>query len=215
MFEVNNASAALYFLDGQYAIRYTGENGGEVFKYVSPLSVRQAFASEPIDSGWLTSDTIRHGFTSDGHWCINFYPARQWVIRLKIMSETVQLKTTLPSALWVGRGDNYYLLAAKSDVFKPSEQLFHYPLPNINSIGLTCFGSNQTKDATPANTHEAYLTFMRSFFNNHHIEEKSQKHPTNILTALQKANQRIYPLKDLLPIDATPEFIVELISRQK
>jgi hypothetical protein len=215
--KLKGAKAALLFLDGQYAYQEMTEQG-ETFKFLSPTAVRTAFMNEPIDSGWLPQATVRHGFSARGIWTMNFYPSRDYNIRIREGEKTHSIELNLPSALFAGTGDSYYILAAKENTFDPYMPLFAYPLPNVNHAGLICFGSNKHGEATPAETDHLFGLFMGTIFNNHHVDKKSlrEEYKTNIIPLLLKLAEKrsSYPHDDLIPYaNTTPERVLHHFTK--
>jgi hypothetical protein len=75
---VNDETAALLFLHGdQYLFRYRKQDGGVVYKFVSPAAVRTAFAEETIDTGWLPSHVARWGIGKRGEWLVVTFPPQK------------------------------------------------------------------------------------------------------------------------------------------
>ena len=115
-----------------------------------------------------------------------------------------QLRVPLPSAIFAMFGDNCYLFAKKEDSFAPTQTLFHFPLPNINSNGLICFGTYDK----PASVTDTFNLFHQSSFNHHHVNEKSRKFPTDVRRLLSQLDgKKKFPLTDLISLDKTADEI--------
>ncbi|MCI0488976.1 MAG: prokaryotic E2 ligase family D protein, partial [Blastocatellia bacterium] len=125
-------TAALFFLDGQYVFSHDGD-GAITSKFVSTAAVRQAFAGESIDSGWLPEGVIRWGAGSRGTWMVRWHEPGLYKV---IIEGERPFRVALPSLLWFGQKTHYYIFAARAKTFSPKAELFRAPLPNVNSSGL-------------------------------------------------------------------------------
>jgi hypothetical protein len=133
--------AQLLFLPGQYLL-VTKEDRATNYKFVSPAALKAAFANEPVDSGWLTSNTVRWGDCHQGEWLVQFYPPRRYQLALERFTADAPISTPLPGFVFVGCDLKYWIWAVKSNSFDPNLALFHAPLPNVMSDGSICFGDN-------------------------------------------------------------------------
>ncbi|MCI0392145.1 MAG: prokaryotic E2 ligase family D protein [Acidobacteria bacterium] len=212
-----DAEAAIYFVEGQYLFHARGDNG-ETIKYLSPSLVRQAFALEPIDSGWLSPETLRWGTCNKGDYVISFYrPARH---RLLIENDegraTSTLTVPLPGLIFAGLDQSWYIWAARARRFAPDLELFHAPLPNLGGTGLICFGENRHPEVKHG-AQEAWRLFISSPFNSHHADGKSREHPKNIISQLSFLHRRKavrYPVRDLVSLRCTiNEAVRRLVNR--
>jgi hypothetical protein len=200
----------LIFLDGQYIFRW--KEGDRVrTKLISGASLRSAFASEPIDSGWFSSNIVRCGICAKGDWSVLFSAPSKVDIFLDLPEKGIEkLSVPLPGLVFFGIHDKYYIWAIKEDTFSPTSIIYHAPLPNVSSAegsydrdiaGRICFGENFLPFATPIGIEKAWKMFFETAFTDHLVDGKSTKHKTDIRTALIEASdKRRYPLKTLIPV---------------
>jgi PRTRC genetic system protein B len=212
------AVAAIYFVEGQYLFHARGD-GGETIKYLSPSLVRQAFAMEPIDSGWLSPETLRWGTCKKGHYVINFHrPARRRLLIQNDDGRTASALTVpLPGLVFAGLDQSWYVWAVRARRFAPDLELFHAPLPNVGGTGLICFGKNSHPEVGKDGARAAWELFISSPFNSHHADGKSREYPENVisrLTFLHRRKAARYPVRDLVSLRcALNEAVRRLIDR--
>lgn len=192
--------AELLFLRDTYLFHYR-EDGREVYKSLSSDSLRLAFNNQPLDSGWMPPNILRHGSNRRGEWSVLFIPQAKHAITLGER----QLCIPLPSLVFVGLGKNYWLWATRSPHFDPHAPAFHAPLTNVDAdnFGLICWGSNRPPSANPHHISEAWKLFIDSPFSNHYFNYKSRQFPKDITERLLQLHDRslpCYPLSDLIPI---------------
>ena len=125
--------AQLLFLPGQYLL-VTKEDRATTYKFVSPAALKEAFANEPVDSGWLTSNTVRWGHCRKGEWLVQFYPPSRYRLALERFTADAP-SIPLPGFVFVGCDRSYWIWAIESNSFNPNSALFHAPLPNVMSDG--------------------------------------------------------------------------------
>ena len=205
--------AALFFLDGQYLFTYDGD-GAVHSKFVSPAAVRQAFAGEPVDSGWLPEGVIRWGSGSRGTWMVRYHaPA---VYRVIIEGER-SFRVPMPPLIWFGQKTHYYIWAVKGKSFDPKAQLYRAPLPNVNLNGLICFGKNAHPDVAKGGFDKTWRTFWEAPFNGDHANTKSHAHKKDVreqLRAVAKSKEKTYPSTDLVRMGHTVESAIEMHTRR-
>src|SRR5690242_10498595 len=61
--------AELLMLSGQYLLHYM-KDGVNEYKLLTPAALRQAFAGEPVDSGWLSPSIVRWGEGGSGQFVV-------------------------------------------------------------------------------------------------------------------------------------------------
>ena len=65
--------AELLFVAGQYLF-HSRQDGADHYKFLAPEAVRAAFATLPIDTGWLDPSIQRWGTGADGPWVVAWHP---------------------------------------------------------------------------------------------------------------------------------------------
>ncbi|NEO98706.1 MAG: hypothetical protein F6K58_08500 [Symploca sp. SIO2E9] len=214
--QLQNIQAELLFIGDTYVFHYR-EKDQDVYKCLSPDSLRQAFNNQPLDSGWLPANVIRHGSNHNGQWSLMFIPAKRHTLSF----EREQLQIPLPPLVFMGMGKTYWLWAIKSTTFDPTAKVFHAPLPNVNIYppGQICWGSNNPPTASPPQINQAWTLFINSQFSNHYAERKSQQFPSNITKQLQQLHAKVrvskrcrYPCRDLVPIGNRGETLEQLLE---
>lgn len=211
----DGATAALYFLEGEYCFQSADETAGLVQKIVSPASVRDAFAKEALDSGWLPPGVNRYGVGAKGAWMVRWHAPAIYTIQLA--SRKQPLVVPMPALIWIGQKHNYFIVAAKEKAFTPNAALFHAPLANVGSSGLICFGQNPHPDVSRGGLEKAWYTFWDAPFNNHQGNGKSQLHPDGInaqLLVLARAKAKAYPLEDLVSMNTTLNAAIDRLTKR-
>ena len=114
----------------------------------------------------------------------------------------------LPGMIFIGQRKAYSLYAVK-EYPAPKTTLYKAPVPNLNNS--VCTGNVTFPHARINTIGQAIEAFFQSGFNNHLSQDKSQKHPDNILKmweALKGVSE--YPLDDLVPAQKAIKKIVEV-----
>ncbi len=196
---VSIEQAALVFMGGQYLFKWR-QGEATHSKFISPSSVRAAFAMEAIDSGWMPPNTRRWGISALGDWAVLSIPPMRHRLLFEHLTQdipTIALDIPLPALVFMRIGAACYVWALK-DEFAPDAVLHHAPLPNVNSSGAICFGGNRLEGQSIA---QSWQLFLDSPFTSHQSNGKSRQRPDNVrlfLAGLHK--RRRYPLRDLLPL---------------
>lgn len=215
------AEAAIYIVDDQFLFHGIDGDGREQIKFVSPASVREAFAKEPLDSGWLPPGVNRCGTCSKGQWMVRWH--NPMIVNVYLDGRKTPLRVPMPSLIWFGIKNNYYIFAAKENGFKPNAALYRAPLANVNHHGLICFGDNEHPDVARAGFDGkggldlAWKVFWGSKFNNDHDDGKSKKFPNEInkhLLVLAKAKVVSYPLEDLVSMNIGLDAAIHRLTRR-
>src|SRR5262249_38498117 len=145
-------------------------------KYVSPGAVRQAFAAEPIDSGWLPAGVCRWGISAKGAWMLRWHAPAQYNVWLPGRKQV--LRVPMPALVFFAQGHAYYLWAMKGRVFNPKGELCHAPCANVNSsAGLICWGENRHPDVGTGCFDAMWATFWDAPFSGSHAAGKSKAYP--------------------------------------
>ena len=214
----SDETAALLFLCGdQYLFRYRGKDNAVNYKFVSPASVRAAFAEEPLETNWLPENARRWGIGKQGEWIIVTHPPQKH--RFTFVSDHPETKTLaldipMPALAFLGYAQRYYLWAFKEPVLSGQTHLFAAPLPNVDANGAICFGSNLVPKASARTIEEAWRIFIASPFTSHSTNGKSCKCPKDVreqLVRLATAHRRTYPLNDLVSLNRTANTVIEWI----
>jgi PRTRC genetic system protein B len=213
-------TAALLFICGdQYLFRYRTKDNGVAYKFVSSTAVRAAFAEETIDTNWLPSNARRWGIGKCGEWIIITFPPQKH--RFTFVSEdddreTVTLELPMPALAFFGYEQRYHLWAFKDAELKGDTSLFAAPLPNVDSNGAICFGSNLVPKASAKTIEEAWRIFLASPFTNHSVNGKSRKYPDDVRKQLMRLAERRncrYPIDDLVSLNRTANMVIDWTLR--
>ncbi len=207
------AKAALYFVQDQILFHGQTDNGQEHVKFLSTATLRQAFANEPVDSGWLPAGINRCGTCSRGAWMVRWNAPALYTIYLD--GRKSPIKVPMPSLIWFGIRHHYYIFAAREKAFSPKARLYHAPLANVGDLGLICFGQNPHPDVAKGGFDPAWRTFWEAPFNNHHDDGKSKAYPESVndqLRALARRRAKIYPTADLVSLGTTLEKAIDLLT---
>lgn len=211
---LDRLDAELLFIERHYIFHYL-EGNRHVYKSLTSDVLRNAFADEPTDTGWLPNSVIRHGNSVSGNWVVCFFPRQRY--DLQINEE--QLYVPLPSFVLMGIGSSYFVWAVKKNLFEPNLSLYHAPLPNVMSDGRICWGNICLPPVSLSNIESTWFKFMASKFNQDYTQGKSRKY-NNIVEHLQLLNQKVkvssccrYPISDLVLVHdrLTVERVVKAI----
>ena len=213
--------AAIYLLQSEFLLVADREGALEQ-KYLSPGAVRQAFAAEPIDTGWIPEGVRRWGVCAKGTWMLQFHePA---VRRVWLPGGRRQIKTPMPALVFFGIGNAYYVWAMKGGKFDPKATLWNAPCANVNDLGLICWGQNLHPDVSTGCLGRLWETFWDAPFSDSSRRGKSLRFPEDAsarLADLAKRKAQKYPEDDmtplkhrLLPNPATLEAVVERFTRR-
>ncbi|MDJ0570513.1 MAG: hypothetical protein QNJ53_15920 [Pleurocapsa sp. MO_192.B19] len=197
---LDNLDAELLFIDRNYIFHYL-EGNRHVYKSLTPDVLRNAFANEPTDTDWLPKSVIRHGSGVSGNWIVCFFPQQHYSLQV----EREQLQIPLPSFVFMGIGNSYFLWAVKKNQFEPNLIIYHAPLPNVMADGRICWGNVCPTSVNLSNVESAWSKFMESSFNWDYTQGKSRKYKNNIIEQLKildrkgKVSSRCrYPISDLV-----------------
>jgi PRTRC genetic system protein B len=213
-------TAALLFICGdQYLFRYRTRDNCIVHKFISSAAVRAAFAEETIDTNWLPMNARRWGIGQRGEWSVITYPPQKH--RFSFVSEdnetrTMTLELPMPALAFFGYDQRYYVWAFKDAELKGDTNLFAAPLPNVDSNGAICFGSNLVPKASAKSIEEAWRIFLASPFTNHSVNGKSRKYPDDVrkqLMQLAEHRRRRYPIDDLVSLNRTANMVIDWMLR--
>lgn len=199
------------FRDGQFLFRMMNQEGGVQESFKSHASVREAFSGIAIDSGWLRPEIVRWGDGRIGEWAVAFIPPG--VHELELTKETVgsqqeqeagelpqaaapvvassidRIKTLLPGLVFFGLGNRYFVWAVKTPQINPYHEVYRCPLPNVEANALICWGPLKPPRATARTIFDAFDLFIKSTFNNHRCEGKSNKYRDDVRLMLRLLGQ--------------------------
>lgn len=172
--------------------------------YIDDETVRAAFNLMAYDSGVLPPGIYRHGQGSDGTpWMAMYVPPARYTLHLVGFGPTMlDVHVPLPGFLFGGKGTTYSIWAVKDPVLRPDTLVYSTPLPNVFKAGTICWGSNSAPQVGCETIRTAFRMFMQSKFNGNEAADCSRKEPKdvrNLLAALHKSGERIYPCDDLVP----------------
>lgn len=214
-----NPEAAI-LIAGQQFVLIARQNGGFVQKVIAPGAVRQAFAAEPIDTGWLPPGINRWGSGPKGVWMVRWHPPRVYPVFLPDRKRSQPIP--MPALVFFAQGSKYYIWAMKGEKFDPKAELWNAPCANVSEIGLICWGQNPHPDVASGCFDRQWNMFWEAPFNNNWSNGKSVKHPKGIntlLAELARANAKTYPVEDLTRLQhrliaggATLEKVVEAMA---
>lgn len=212
-----DASAALYFLPGQYLFADLKESSVSL-KALSSDQVARAFRMVHTDTGWLGKRVLRYREAPEGNAILSYEPA---AIRRITVSHAdrglVELAVPLPALVLLGKGDEYHLWAAASTQVTANTNLAVAPLPNIGSNKI-CFGKNEVPETHPSTLSEVWKLIFDTPFNADHTGERCHSEPHDIRDLLWKLaadKVRKFPKSELILSTATVEDAWETIVEQR
>ncbi len=171
------------FVDETYLLHYR-EGSKHIYKALDYRSIQRAFSNkDPLDSGWLDSNIIRHGEDISKQWVMLFIPRNRFLL----LFEKQQLYVPLPALVFMGIDRDYYLWAIKETKFNPESIAYHAPLPNIGirERGKICWGNIQPPRASNETIQQAWSLFTASNFNSDYTSGKSRQFPDNVIGQLE------------------------------
>ncbi len=105
-----DASAALYFLPGQYLFADLKESSVSL-KALSSDQVARAFRKVHTDTGWLGRRVLRYREAPEGNAILSYEPAGVRRITIAFSAKGfVELSVPLPPLILLGKGREYYLI---------------------------------------------------------------------------------------------------------
>jgi PRTRC genetic system protein B len=213
-------NAAIFLLDSEFLL-VTNREGQLEQKYVSPGALRQAFAAEPIDSGWIPAGVRRWGISAKGTWMLRWHAPAVYPVWLP--GRKRQVKVPFPALVFFAQGHAYYIWAMKGDKFDPKGRLWNAPCANVSGLGLICWGENPHPDVATGCFDRQWATFWEAPFSPNWAADKSRqfKNANDRLADLARRGAKEYPENDLTPLEhgllpdpATLEAVVERMARR-
>jgi hypothetical protein len=204
--------AAILILENEFLLCANAADGEVEQKYVSPAAVRQAFAAEPIDSGWIPEGVRRWGVCSKGTWMLRWHaPA---VYSAWLPDRKRQVRTPMPALVFFGIGKAYYIWAMKGDRFDPKGQLYNAPCANVNGVGLICWGSNPHEDCATGFDRMWKLFWEAPFSGDHEAGANGRMAELAKRRAKRFPEEKLTPLSHRLFPTPTLEAVVERMTRR-
>ncbi|QYO65385.1 hypothetical protein [Leptolyngbya sp. 7M] len=180
-----DASAALYFLPGQYLFETFGENRHGL-KALSSVQVTRAFRDLQTDTGWLDRRLLRYREAVDGNAILSYLPAGKRNITVAFSDGVVKnIAVPLPTLILLGKGRDYYLWATSAMNISEKTRLAAAPLPNIGA-GKICFGKNEVPKTHPSTLQRVWNLIFDAPFNGDHTSNRCQTEPRDVRDLLIK-----------------------------
>lgn len=201
-----DASAALYFLPGQYLFETFGENRHGL-KALSSAQVTRAFRDLQTDTGWIDRRVLRYREATDGNAILSYLPAGSRTITVAFAGDRIETLTLpLPTMILLGKGKDYYLWAASTSKVTRSSRLAVAPLPNIGS-GKICFGKNEVPETHPSTLNTVWKLIFDAPFNGDHSTGRCQTEEDvrTLLAKLAADNVKKFPTPQLIRSSSTVE----------
>ena len=212
-----DASAALYFLPGQYLFADLKESSVS-FKALSSDQVARAFREVHTDTGWLGKRVLRYREAPEGNAILTFEPAAIRKITVAFSEKgLVELSVPLPPLILLGKGREYYLWAAATSHISANTNLAVAPLPNVGS-GKICFGKNEVPETHPSTLSEIWKLIYDTPFNADHAIERCRTEPQDVRELLWKlAADKVkkFPKSELILSTTTVEDAWETIVEKR
>ncbi len=212
-----DASAALYFLPGQYLFADLKESSVSL-KALSSDQVARAFRKVHTDTGWLGRRVLRYREAPEGNAIISFEPPAIRKITVVFADRGfVEVAVPLPALILLGKGSEYYLWAAPSSHITANTNLAVAPLPNIGS-GKICFGKNEVPETHPSTLSEVWKLIFDTPFNGDHTAERCNSEPQDVRELLWKlAADKVkkFPKSELILSSTTVEDAWETIVERR
>lgn len=212
-----DASAALFFLPGQYLFADFKESSLSL-KALSSDQVARAFRKVHTDTGWLGKRVLRYREAPEGNAILSYEPAAIRKLTVVFTDKgLVELAVPLPTLILLGKGQEYHLWAAASSHISSNTNLAVAPLPNVGS-GKICFGKNEIPETHPSTLSEVWKLIFDTPFNADHASERCLSEPDDVRELLWKLaadKVRKFPKSELILSTTTVEDAWETIVEQR
>jgi len=215
-----DASAALYFLPGQYLFAEFGEDKTSL-KALSSSQVGRAFRDFQTDTGWLERRVLRYREAPEGNAILSYEPASTRRILVQLPNGKIEdLTLPLPTLILLGKGKDYFLWATSAARVLPKTRLAVVPLPNIGSgmQGKICFGRNEVPQCHPSTLAAVWKLIFETPFNQDNVNDKCRSEPGDVrrlLAGLARTRPKKFPSTQLLFSNATIEDAWETVVEQR
>ncbi|MBK6588050.1 MAG: hypothetical protein IPG22_07130 [Acidobacteria bacterium] len=212
-----DASAALYFLPGQYLFADLKESSVSL-KALSSDQVARAFRRVYTDTGWLGKRVLRYREAPEGNAILSYEPAAIRKITIAFSEKgLVEISVPLPPLILLGKGREYYLWASASSHISANTNLAVAPLPNVGS-GKICFGKNEVPETHPSALSEVWRLIFDTPFNADNASERCLSEPQDVRELLLKLaddKAKKFPKSELLLSSTTIDDAWETIVEQR
>ena len=212
-----DASAAIYFLPGQYLFADLKESSVSL-KALSSDQVARAFRRVHTDTGWLGKRVLRYREAPEGNAILSYEPSAIRKITVAFADKgMVDLSVPLPPLILLGKGQEYYLWAAASSHISANTNIAVAPLPNIGSSRI-CFGKNEVPETHPSTLGEVWRLIFDTPFNADHINERCHSESQdvrNLLWKLAADKVKKFPKSELILSSTTIEDAWETIVEER
>ncbi|MGD9560839.1 MAG: hypothetical protein AB7F88_00575 [Pyrinomonadaceae bacterium] len=201
-----DASAALYFLPGQYLFESFGENRNAL-KALSSDQVTRAFHDLQTDTGWIDRTVLRYREATNGNAILSYMPAGARTITVVFPGDrTESLTLPLPTLILLGKGKDYYLWAAATSKVTRNTPIAVAPLPNIGSSKI-CFGKNEVPETHPSTIGTVWKLIFDAPFNGDHSTGRCQTENDvrDLLEKLAADKVKKFPTTELMMYSSTIE----------
>lgn len=201
-----DASAALYFLPGQYLFEKFGENRHGL-KALSSVQVTRAFHDLQTDTGWIDRTVLRYREATDGNAILSYMPAGQRTITVVFPGDRTEILTLpLPTLILLGKGKDYYLWATAASKVTKNTTIAVAPLPNIGSSKI-CFGKNEAPETHPSTIGSVWKLIFDAPFNGDHSTGRCQTENDvrDLLEKLAADKVKKFPTPQLIMSSSTVE----------
>lgn len=215
-----DASAALYFLPGQYLFA-TFEEEKTSLKPLSSSQVARAFRDFQTDTGWLERRVLRYREAPEGNAILSYEPASSRRIFVEFSSGKIETLTLpLPTLILLGKGKDYFLWTTSSTRISPKTRLAVAPLPNVGSgmQGKVCFGRNEVPQCHPSTLSAVWKLIFDTPFNHDNVNDKCRTETADVrklLAELARTQTKKFPRTQLLMSNATIEDAWETVVEQR
>ncbi|MBX3282379.1 MAG: hypothetical protein KF756_07880 [Acidobacteria bacterium] len=201
-----DATAALYFLPGQYLFETFGEDR-LALKALSSVQVTRAFRDIQTDTGWIDRRVLRYREAADGNAILSYLPAGVRNITVVFPGDRIEtLSLPLPTMILLGKGRDYYLWATSSSKVTRNTRLSVAPLPNIGG-GKICFGKNEVPETHPSTISDVWKLIFDAPFNGDHATGRcrTENDVRDLLEKLAADNIKKFPTPQLIMSSSTVE----------
>ena len=181
-------------------------------KYIDYPALIKTLAEEDYKSNWFLESYFKlHFIQRQNGRVLTVYSTIPRTYTLYFNDLVINVPLT--GAVIVQYGRKLWVYAYKSNrPLSINSQLYKFPLPNIDSNGLICWG---TVSPSQTKIDLAWQSFISSRFNEDYCRNKSKRFPQNIveqLTDLSQSLNQVYPEEDLIEAGLTLNRLPKIIQ---